>query len=280
MSLSLTPAGSAFGLSAKVAPSNVNAPGFVERYLDKLASLNILAPKGVKQIGAFAFDYKETEEVELDAEIPDHWLEDNSAVQDHIGLRPATVTLTGYVSELFLPASTLFSILGALSSVTNTLTQANAYVGNYGAGNIQKMLKALTQAQNAVVQIEQAAARSAQVASFFSAGPKKTRQQQAYAQLKALRDARIVFTVYTPYQVFDNMAIESLRAVRPKDTKTWSSFSVRLKQLNFSNDVTTARYLSQLAGRRASQGQVGTNGGPTAGTPIGSIGGLKIAPVP
>jgi hypothetical protein len=247
---------------------NVNAPDFVQNFSTAINACTILIPTGVAQIGSFAFDYREVEETELEAEITDHWLEDNTAAQDHIALRPARVTLSGFVAELFLPASTLMTVLGVLSAATNALSAIPAYLGAQTVGNTQLIAQALTQAQNVVVQVEQAIARAAQLANLLGGllnGPARNRQQSAYLQLKAYQQARIVFTVVTPWETLQNMVIESLHVVSPADSKDWSKFTVRLKQLQF---VSTGEptYVAALSSPVASaQGQAPTNVGATAG---------------
>lgn len=264
--LSTVPASSITTLST--INSNVNAKDVAQQYSEAFNGRNVLAPKGVQQIGAFAFDYKGDDTVMMENEATDHWLEDNTAVQDHIGVKPNMVTLRGFVSELALSSSLLSSISTALNAVQNTLTRVNVYTGSYTPGAVVAMQKSITQAQNIAVQIEQAVARAAQLASFFQNGPAMTKQQAAYFQLSSLRIARVVFTVFTPFQVFDNMVIVSLKATQSEKTKTMSDFSVTLKQLNFSSNISVSSYSANYGGRAAQNKQLKTLNGGTAGKSI------------
>jgi hypothetical protein len=264
------------------APINVNAPGFVTNFANALAACTIIVPEGVAQIGAFAFDYQEVEEVELDAEITDHWLEDNVAAQDHIGVRPTMVTLSGYVAELTMTALQLKTVLGALQAATNSLTALPVFLGHLTPGAAQALEQAISQAQSVVVQVAQSVARAAQIKNLLSGllnGPALNKQQRAYLQLQAYQQARIIFTVKTPYQVFYNMAIESLRVVRPPDSKEWSKFTVRLKQLNFVGSAQQPNYAANLAAPVAlAQGQQPTNVGATAGAAGPTVGAQLAVP--
>lgn len=248
--------------------TNVNAKDMAQQYDNAFNGRTVLAPKGVQQIGAFAFDYKGDDIVQMDNDVTDHWLEDNTAVQDHIGVRPTMVTLRGFVSELSISSSLLSKISTALNGVQNTLTRVDAYTGSYTPGTVVAMQKAISQAQSVAVQIEQAVARAAQLASFFQSGPAMTKQQAAYFQLSSLRLARVVFTVYTPFQVFDNMAIVSLRSTQSEKTRTMSDFSVTLKQLSFSNSISVSNYTGKFGGRAAQSNQSQTLNGGTAGKAI------------
>lgn len=255
--------------------SNVNAKDFAQQYDAAFNGRVVLAPKGVQQIGAFAFQYKGDDVVTMDNDVTDHWLEDNTAVQDHIGVRPTMVTLRGFVSELSLSGSLLSTISTALNSVQTTLTRATAYTGSYTPGTLVSMQKSITQAQNIAIQIEQAVARAAQLASFFPTGAVLTKQQSAYFQLSSLRLARIVFTVFTPFQVFNNMTIVSLKAIQSEKTKTMSDFIVVLKQLNFSDKISVADYTTYFGGRAAYNKQFKVFNGGTAGKSI--LGGVTTA---
>lgn len=245
--------------------NNQNVPGVASNYEVALTAGGIVAPPGVLQISGFAYDDEQEDHVNLSNEITDHWVEDNTAVQDHIGLKPVVVSLKGRVSELTFSVATEGAILSALSAVENTLSQVPAYIGTYTPGVAQTLLTAITQAQNIAVQIEQAAARLQQLASFFAPGPQRNKQQTAFATLSALRNARVFFTVYTPFQVFYNMAIENLDATQPAGTKTVTDFTVTMKQLQFTNTLSQSSFLAQYGGRAAAGYQPPTSNSLTTG---------------
>lgn len=248
------------------ATGNVNVPGAADLYQSFLVLGAVDAPFGVKQIGPFAFDDEQDDSVNLSNEITDHWVEDNTAVQDHIGIKPVSIVLKGRISELSLSASVLKSVSGALSAVENKLSQAPAYLGKYAPGTTQTLQKAITQAQSIAFQIEQGAARVAQLASYYpKSGPQRNKQQNAFAMLSALRNARTIFTVYTPFQVFYSMAIEDVSAVQSAGTRTISNFTVKMKQLQFTDDISQSSFLNQYGGRASAGYQPPTSNGLTSG---------------
>ncbi len=252
--------------------ANANAADFVQKFTDAVAAVSILVPEGVTQIGAFAFDYQENNEVDLENEIPDHQMEDNTFSNDHIAVKPDRVILSGYVVELTMPAATIKTVLGALTAATNLLSALPVFLGAQTPGGAQAIAAAISQAQSVIVQVEQAVARAAQIANLlngFLNGQAMTKQQAAFKQLRALRDAGIIFTVYSSFQVHDNMAIESLRVIQPPDSQGWARFVVRMKKMNVIGASGTPHYLANLSSPVASaQGQAGTNVGATAGTPL------------
>lgn len=269
-SLPASDIGSILPLGAR--KNNVNQPNAASDYNDAFTSRTILVPIGVSQIGAFAFDYHGTDEIDLSLEAPDHWLEDNSAAQDHVAIKPFIVTLRGFVAELNLSPA-LFNKLNTalyIPSITSNLSQVGAYTGGYTPGAVNAMLAAITAAQNAALLIQQAISKGSQLASLFSSGPAMNRQQQAYFQISSLALARVVFTVATPFQVFDNMVITGLRTVQPENTKGWADFTVSLKQLNFSDDLSLPFFSANFDGRAAAGFQPLTQNGGTSGRPVPS----------
>lgn len=246
--------------------NNINVPGASSLYDTFLTAGGIIAPPGVLQISSFAYDYEGDDHVLLANEITGHWVEDNTQVQDHIGIKPVSITLKGKVSELAFSVANQGLVLAALAAVENALTQIPAYVGTYTPGVEQKVLTAITQAQNVAVQIEQAAARLQQLAALIpGSGPQRNKQQKAFAMLSALRNARILFTVYTPFQVFSNMAIANIDANQPGGGRTVSDFSVTMEQIQFTNNLSQASFSSQYGGRAAAGYQPPTSNGVTTG---------------
>ncbi len=229
-----------------------------------LSRISVIAPRGVGQIDAFAFDYKGDDIVELSADATDHWLEDNSASQDHIGIKPVMITLSGFIAELSLASDVFAQLSGIIAGVENGLAQADAYKGRYTPGMNDRILNAITQVQNVVIQAEQALARGNQVLNLLTPGPKMNKQQRAFAQLSSLWAARTLVTVYTPFRVYQNMAIMSIHAVQPKSTRSLSDFVVTMKQINFTNTLldTVTTHSSYAATDAESQ----TAGGGTSGT--------------
>lgn len=246
--------------------NNVNAPDVVTSYISAFNGRTVIAPQGVGQIGAFAFDYQSDDEVDLSSEIPDHFLESNAAASDHIALKPYVVVARGFVAELSLSAAVGAALNAILLGVQNGLSAVPAYTGGYTPGAVQALQRAVSRATQTAIAIEQAVSRAAQVASFFRAGPALNRQQAAFFQLASLRDARVIFTVKTPWQVFPNMAIEHLRVIQPKETKDWTDFAVTMKQIQFTDDVSLSFFSSNFGGRAASDAQDLTQNGGTLGT--------------
>ena len=97
------------------------------------AVVNILSATG---IAGFKFHVPETEQVQFENEITDHYIETGSAIQDHIAQRPITITLTGLVGDYFYSVN---QIEDMLAQVVPTITLVRDFVPEFT--NITKQVK-------------------------------------------------------------------------------------------------------------------------------------------
>lgn len=249
------------GLGSQYNPKN---------FVDSLANKFVLKPKGVSGIGGFIFDYEGDTRVQIHTESTDHYVEDNTAVQDHAAVRPIKLTLHGFVSELVQAKPS--GLLAAISSVQDKLTTVTAYTGitrgtqgKYTPQALNKVQAALTQVQSVTNTVDQALQRVGNLVQMFPGmKPTKTAQQLAYARLQAIALGRQLILVETPYTIFDNMIIESLTFTQPAETKFWSDISVVVKQIRFAGTSATPSLLSRFSVRAAAGRAAAVNAGNAA----------------
>ena len=209
--------------------------------LNTTLSQYVVQPLQSFGIAGFVFDIDGDARVELNNDITDHYLEDNSAIQDHIAVKPKKITLKNYIGELvyqqsvsqnslltqpvqkltelvaFVPALTAqasqaFDLIGqqqSLSSVTGSLFASDANA----AANIYGLVKNLLSAQS-------------------------NKQQAAYQYFKAMRDAKMMFSIQTPFEFMNNMAIENITAFQQEDSIYVSSFSITMKEIRTASTKT------------------------------------------
>ncbi len=204
--------------------------------LDILAnSVNqyIVTPVNAFGLGGFVFDNEGETSINLTSEITDHYLEDNSAIQDHISIRPKKLTLKSYVGELVYredDASNTFvqkvvqkltTLASYLPTLTTAATQAIDFikeekVSDFSLGNVT---------------LETVNKTTDYWAFIKNLGNQASRQQQAYMYFKALQEGKFLVSVQTPFEFLNNMAIESVLAVQSENSKYISDFSIVLKQI-------------------------------------------------
>lgn len=98
--------------------------------------------------------------------------------------------------------------------------------------------------------------------------PTQTRQQSAFLYFYALFKARSLFSIETPWGIWTNMAILSLRAEQREDTKDATDFTITFKKIRTAETVTVQ--LGELAGRNAFQTSASapTQNGNVGQTPV------------
>lgn len=231
-------------------------------YADTIAGKYVIQPANVKGIGGFVFDYEAESQLRFQAIITEHYAEDNTAIEDHIAIRPLCISLRGFQSELtYRPPG---GILGALNLVQSKLTTVPAYLGNYTPQALSGVQGAIIKAQNVVNTIDQTIARVKNIVGLFPGmAPARTKQEKAYLQLQGLFTTRQIMYVVTPYGTINNMVIESLTFMQDETTKFWSDISVSLKKINFVGTISTP---NKNANRRSKQIQSTVDKGNTKGT--------------
>ncbi len=200
----------------------------------------------------FLFDYEGEQTVTLANDITDHYVEDNTAIQDQIALRPVKITTHGFVGELndvvppFLkPAKLAADKLTIISGYLPSLSVTALLIYN-------QIFQAYQVAQ--LVSTSAVSAWNTLAGGANGAQATQNKQQIAYQKFAGYRDKRALFTVQTPWAVYQNMAIETLIAIQDADTRMVTDFNITFKQMKFvtSNSVAAqngdTRYFSQTDG--------------------------------
>jgi hypothetical protein len=241
-------------------------------------------PNTAQQPPSLLFHYEGENQSILESDITDHYIEDNTAIQDQIALRPEIVTVDGYIGELNnIPPPAL----AILQQIANKLTIVSAYTPVLSATAELAYAEALLAYQTAANAVNSATSAWSSLngtggenvigtnglGSSFNAATGKVsnsqnKQQVMYQQFYGYWRARQLFTVQTPWAVFQNMSILRLQATQEADTNVITGFKVTFKMMRFSNTATTAGLSPILQGRASQQGSslvdIGTTTPPTA----------------
>lgn len=208
-----------------------------------------------------------------ESDITDHYVENNTAVQNQIALKPEIVTVDGYIGELnnvvpdFLkPLKFLADKLTAVTayapqvSTTAQIAYAQAFFLYQVAANAGN---ALVSAVSALGGADQAVIGSdglTDETELFGLITTQNKQQVAFQQFYGYWRRRTLFTVQTPWAVFQNMAIQRLEAIQDESTRVITNFKVTFKMIRKAEVGTTAKLLS---GRLNSQSAPVTDYGTT-----------------
>lgn len=232
-------------------------------------SLNqyVVSPLNAFGLAGFVFDIMGEARAELTNEITDHYVENNSVVQDHISVKPKRVVLRNYVGEVVSPAAGS-SVSSTVNTVTQKLTQLTAFLPSLAAG-AQQAQTIYTDSQSGALSIP--TGQSIQAAAGAAANlyglvqnlitSQNNKQQAAYQFFKAMRDTRQLFAIQTPFEFMTNMAIESIVAIQPEESQYISNFVITLKEIRMASTTTTAVAGSSGTSTPAGSLPVSSNGG-------------------
>lgn len=211
-------------------------------------------PDDGKQPKTLVFTYRSEDSIVLDSDITDHYVESNTPIEDQIALRPEMITIGGFIGEL---TDVVPELLAPLKFVADKLTVVNAYVPALS----ETALIAYNEAKFAY-DIAKATLNSAVSAwdtltgqnepQFDSNGvalQTQTKQQEVFAQYYGHWQNRKLFTVQTPWAIFNNMAIKTLRVIQDADTRVISDFEITFKKMRFAQVTVTGGLQLNFQGR-------------------------------
>jgi hypothetical protein len=227
------------------------------------------APSWQKDSGnqgpALLFNYEGEQTATLTSDITDHFIENNTAIQDQIALKPVLITTHGFVGELndIAPAA-----LVPLKFAAEKLTPISAYAPSLSTTaqlaytNAFQLYQVSQNLQNSAISAwasingtggENVINGSGQTTSATN----QTKQQVYFQQLFGYWQNRQLFTIQTPWAIFQDMAIQSLRAIQDDSTRMITDFEVTFKMLRFASTqaVSQSTYdQSSFQGRTFNQG--------------------------
>lgn len=215
----------------------------------------------------FLFHIEAQNEIRLESDITDHFSESNEALQNQIALRPEEYTVSGFIGELNnVPPQ----ILSELKLAADKLSLLSAYEPEISSAAQQAYDTAFQAYQltdaliNNAVDLWGPADTSNLVngdESVTDVGGRQNKQQLAFQKFYGYWRNRTLFTVQTPWAIFKNMVIKTLKATQDDETRMITSFEITFKRMRFAETVavsvanTFGFFDTSSQGRRAIQDQ-------------------------
>jgi hypothetical protein len=209
----------------------------------------VVRPLNAFGFGGFLFDVEGETSVDLRAEISDHYLEDNTTVQDHIAIRPKSLTLKGYVGEVVYQGDDRSDQV--IQKVTQKLTTLSAFLPELSKGASQAVdaIKSDKLTDFTLEDLELSSVNRVTDYYAFTRNllPPTSKQEQAYLYFKALMEGKYLVSVQTPFEFMNRMAIETVTARQGEDSRFISDFSITLKEIRtaqmLQTDVKNSKYV-------------------------------------
>lgn len=205
---------------------------------------DLFNPDGTAAIPLFLpfpiiFHYEGEQSVTSDADITDHYIEDNTAIHDQIALKPVTITTHGFIGELNDVPPLALQLLR--KQVLNRLTAIGAYAprasltATIAYDEAFFFYQTASNAANAAVSAFSSIAGTGETVIGGSLGttfaPNQNKQQTYFQQFYFYQQNRTPFTIQTPWAVFENMFILHLQPVQDESTAVITDFHVTFKMV-------------------------------------------------
>lgn len=217
-------------------------------------SLNkyVIAPAAIFGLAGFAFDVEAESTTRLHAEVTDHYVEDNTVINDHMAIRPSEITFKSYVGELvYLEESKAENFiqdaiqkLTILSPLLPEISDSAKIIQNkYRNMNVMSLGEITGDTLNQFRDI---------YALVKNLNPANEKQRQAYLYFKALMEAKTIMSYQSPFEFMTDMVITDVLAVQSADSKYIADFSITMKKIRFAKIETTDYKPEDNQGRGAS----------------------------
>jgi hypothetical protein len=236
---------------------------------NNLTNKFIVSPVFNLGIAGFVFDIPKETRIRLESESTDHYAEDNSALQDHIALKPIIIETGGFVSEL---KYTVADPKDEIQELVERLTTINAFIPPLTEA-ARSTRDAINTAQTETNSLDTLGATTNSAIDIYKAykdiNPPDTEQARIFNFFKALRDARQLVAIDSPWGFYNNLEIRSLNAVQSQDTKSVTDFSLTLKEFRTVRTQFVTQEFQNFTGRGQAQRSAQQNQGKAQGERTG-----------
>ena len=236
------------------------------------AVVSILGNTG---IAGFKFHVPQSEQVKMESEITDHFMDNNSVLQDHIARKPVTITLNGLQGDYFYSVNRIEDALALITPTLSLVKQflpklrnitmqlhlkktSAKYTYNQKTGQLETKIEANKQNFNAVDMFK----------IFQEMYKLKSAQTRAFFFFDAMWKSKALFSVETSWKRYDNMCIQNLIPIRDKNADI-TEFNITFKQI--SRAQTKYEDLKNAAGRTRQQLMKTQNKGTDKGQKVETI---------
>lgn len=193
---------------------------------------------------AYYFDVLMEHSISVQNQITDNYIENNTAIQDHIAQSPITVSLRGLIGELVYkpPTKALEFLYDTVNDPLKNRFKSGRVVSDklLAIPALLPPVDNITQrAKNAVQYVEASVDRYVKIAkNFLSDTDKITQLEKIYSKFMVFRANNTELTVVTPFKTFGNMYIQSITFTQGNENFT-ADIQLTLKQINYAETQTT-----------------------------------------
>lgn len=230
------------------------------------------------QLIRFFFDTVTDDTVNFQSQITDNWVENNTAIQDHVAVSPVTITMRGLCGELIYTSEQAEKDYETELAQANYINNKDLVLASFGKVNFNDVdgkltavsayypeVSNVTRLAQDMWDLHEASQRKARKISNILAGQsnknlnaqmnaysglssnaKQSKLKEVGEQLKNCWMNRKSFTANTPFGDFENMYIQSV-TLHQGNENFIGEIDITLKQIRFANTLTTKANKEVLA---------------------------------
>lgn len=205
-------------------------------------------------IAGFKFHCPQTEQVKMQSDVTDNYIDINRSVQDHIALKPITISLTGLQGEYFYSVNQIEDILAKvtpvlplikqflpkLTTVTNKIKFGKESIGKEleGAAAFMAIFDKELNFNDKFRTTWETFNGEDLFKEFQDIYKLKSAQTRAFLFFQAMWKSRARFSIETTWRRYDNMVITDVIPFRDQNADI-TEFTVNFKQINYAMTLTT-----------------------------------------
>ena len=189
-----------------------------------------VAPLARIGLAGFELSIEETQTMSLRSDVTDHYTELGNTINDHVALQPTVYSFSGKIGEkvnnygksgksgfkqFTEQAITVISYLPVLTSTISSVQSRFANAGSSFGGLASAIL-------GGGLDIYEA---------YKIVNPPDTEQAKAFNFFRAMWLSKQPFSVETPWAFYNNMVITEMDFEQPADSKLYTNFSGKVKQI-------------------------------------------------
>lgn len=204
----------------------------------------------------YVFHIEEENTFSLQSDVTDHYIENNTAIQDHIAIKPEIITVSGLISELtnipdpvLEPLKTAAEKLTPLGPFLPSLS-ATALIAFNEAQQLYTIGKQAVESAKSAFDSLSSIASGGNVLAAIAGKTKPTQQNILFTKFYTDWKNKTLFSVQTPWGEMSDMVIMSLRATQDADTRMVSTFELTFKKLRFAETDYIAKSPSGIAQKK------------------------------
>lgn len=228
-------------------------------------------------IAGFKFHCPQSEQINMESDITDHYTDVNSAVQDHIARRPITITLSGFQGEYYYTVHPIENMISKIAPIFTLVEVFKPQLDSWTkrikackeelpAIQIQEDGSSTKTYQNKIIEKEFNAIDLWKI--FQNMYKFKSAQTRAFFYFETLWQSEILFSIETSWKRYDNMVIQKVTPLRDNNGDI-TDFNVIFKQIGITTSKSES--IKDVAGRLQAQAAQVTKKGIDKGKEINTL---------